>query len=316
MVKIFYLRPKNFLSDLIPNFDSPSENYSNQGFSEDDLGKTSQFIPVDNDPLSQSMDTPDDPETTIYPEVPECTIVEEESDPNMSTDDFVILIEEECSQDITVSPSTSTSKKSNRLSPNVWKPELSSSQSTSKTLSKKAKRLDLYLKPIQKKKRQKIDNIPSTTEASIVRVETSPIEDINPFVELELRISPPDIPTFDDDFEPYLPQNDDVGFQDDIEPIQQEIEIENIPVQKESEIQVFNAETALEKEKNVQTEIWNFIEQEKYTNFSEILNSECQFHDSIASNFVSLLQLAAKKGLLLENEDEDLGDILIRNCNI
>jgi hypothetical protein len=224
-------------------------------------------------------------------------------------DDFVVLIEE-TSQDISVSPSTSTSKKKKRNSKECWKPEINSSQKSlsSKTMSRKAKRsldVDLLENPKKKKKNQEIleefdlqPNQTNTNEGSTLDLIPESIpRDYESSTELEI---PPELEDHPD-FEP-------VGFgEDEIEPLRDD-SAEPVPLE-------ITVESTAHKE-NLQTQMWRTIENNETITFSELLQCNDSFQSTIASNFVALLHLSVKKGLELENEDDDLSDILIKNCNI
>jgi hypothetical protein len=239
-------------------------------------------------------------------------------------DDFVVLIEEEASQEISVSPSTSTSKKKKRNLKECWKPEMNSSQKSlsSKTMSRKAKRsldVDSLENPKKKKKDHEILEEFDLTSNKINRNEVSPLDSTPETLQIELypvlQENDPsndleNAPELEDSSAFYIPDFGPLGFDEEQIEEEQETneEMESIPLE-------ITVESTAHKE-NLQTQMWKTIEKNDTITFSELLQSNHSFHSTIASNFVALLHLSVKKGLELENEDNDLSDILIKNCNI
>jgi hypothetical protein len=234
-------------------------------------------------------------------------------------DDFVVLIEEEASQEISVSPSTSTSKKKKRNLKECWKPEMNSSQKSlsSKTMSRKAKRsldVDSLENPKKKKKDNEILEEFDLKSNKIYRNEGSPL-DSNPET-LQIERDPVLQENDSTDLE-NAPELEDSSFDiPDFEPLGFDEEQIEEPIEEMESIQLeITVESTAHKE-NLQTQMWKTIEKNDTITFSELLQSNHSFHSTIASNFVALLHLSVKKGLELENKDNDLSDILIKNCNI
>eukprot|EP01080_Neovahlkampfia_damariscottae_P003571 gene3571-6306_t len=304
--------------DLLPNIESPRSEREIESLRDNSFGNDG-FETAYNYPAPEF----DDEIPNVGPTIPSSPIPEnveievEQNSHDISGDDFMILIEES-SQEITISPSTSTSKKTKK-SPNCWKPQMSSSQivPSNKTLSKKSKRnLDFDERGSQRKKKCRDEN----SSLRLIIVDSPEDQAENNWRPMRLVIDNPIekelpfIPTFDDE------EFDPVGFQDDEPGVQQEKiiqqEEEITPIESFSVTNPPNQETLLEKEKKIRNGMWEKIKNQENTYFSEILKSD-ELHDEVGSNFVSLLHLAAQKGLSLENENnEELSDILIKNCKI